>query len=414
MRPAITLALAALLAATLPSGCGSRPEQTSAPTAPAATAITVATVQQQSVSRVLRVTGTLMAAEEAEVAAETTGRVTSTPVERGSRVAEGTPLITLAQIEAQAGVADAEANVAQLEARLAFAPGEPFDIEKVPEVASAKASRDLAEAEFARIRSLLDQKVVSQAEFDQRRTQVEASSNQYRAARNAAQQQYRMLEGARARASLARKSLADTTVRSPFAGLVMERKVSIGDFVTRGTKVATVVAIAPLRVELTVPEQSAGLVRSGERVRLQVDAFPGRFFEGQVRFVSPAFRADQRALTVEAVVPNTDDALKPGMFVSAEITLPASDPSLVVPAEAIRAIAGISHVFVVRGDKVEQRMITPGTTLGPLTEVLMGLSAGESVATSGIDRLADGAAIRVEQRSFAAPGSPAPGHPTTK
>jgi RND family efflux transporter MFP subunit len=379
-----------------------------------ATAITVAKVQQQLVNRVLRVTGTLMAAEEAEVAAETSGRVTSTPVERGSRVAEGTPLITIVQIEAQAGAADAEANVAQLEARLAITSGEPFEIEQVPEVASAKASRDLAEAEFARIRSLLDQKVVSQAEFDQRRTQVEASSNQYRAARNAAQQQYRMLEGARARSSLARKSLADTVVRSPFAGLVVERKVSIGDFVTRGTKVATVVKIAPLRVELTVPEQSAGLVKPGEQVRLQVDAFPGRYFGGEVRFVSPSFRADQRALTVEAVVPNPDDALKPGMFASAEITLPASDPSAVVPAEAIRSVAGISHVFVVHGDKVEQRMVTPGAALGPLTEVRMGLSAGESVATSGIDALADGAAIRIEQRAPPASGASGSSLPATK
>jgi RND family efflux transporter MFP subunit len=407
-------ALATLLAAALAAGCGSSPAPKAAPAGPAATAITVAKVQQQLVNRVLRVTGTLMAAEEAEVAAETSGRVTSTPVERGSRVAEGTPLITIVQIEAQAGAADAEANVAQLEARLAIAPGVPFEIEQVPEVASAKASRDLAEAEFARIRSLLDQKVVSQAEFDQRRTQVEASSNQYRAARNAAQQQYRMLEGARARSSLARKSLADTVVRSPFAGLVVERKVSIGDFVTRGTKVATVVKIAPLRVELTVPEQSAGLVKPGEQVRLQVDAFPGRYFGGEVRFVSPSFRADQRALTVEAVVPNPDDALKPGMFASAEITLPASDSSAVVPAEAIRSVAGISHVFVVHGDKVEQRMVTPGAALGPLTEVRMGLSAGESVATSGIDALADGAAIRVEQRPPPAPGTSGSSLPATK
>jgi RND family efflux transporter MFP subunit len=407
-------ALATLLAAALASGCGSSPAPKAATAGPAATAITVAKVQQQLVNRVLRVTGTLMAAEEAEVAAETSGRVTSTPVERGSRVAEGTPLITIVQIEAQAGAADAEANVAQLEARLAIVSGAPFEIEQVPEVASAKASRDLAEAEFARIRSLLDQKVVSQAEFDQRRTQVEASSNQYRAARNAAQQQYRMLEGARARSSLARKSLADTVVRSPFAGLVVERKVSIGDFVTRGTKVATVVKIAPLRVELTVPEQSAGLVKPGEQVRLQVDAFPGRYFGGEVRFVSPSFRADQRALTVEAVVPNPDDALKPGMFASAEITLPASDPSAVVPAEAIRSVAGISHVFVVHGDKVEQRMVTPGAALGPLTEVRMGLSAGESVATSGIDALADGAAIRIEQRAPPASGTSGSSLPATK
>lgn len=407
--------MAALFASGLGTGCGSDTKGAAGSVGTPAVVITASPAQQQRVNRVVRVTGTLTAAEEAEVAAETTGRVTGTPVERGSRVSEGSPLITLAQLEAQAGAADAEASVAQLEARLAIGPGEPFDIDNVPEVASARASRDLAEAEFGRIRSLLDQKVVSQAEFDQRRTQVDATSSQYRAARNAAQQQYRMLEGARARAALARKSLADTVVRAPFAGLVVERKVSIGDFVTRGTKVVTVVKVTPLRVELTVPEQSAGLIKPGEAVRLQVDAFPGRYFEGQIRFVSPAFRADQRALTVEAIVPNADDALKPGMFASAEITLPAADPSLVVPAAAVVTVAGVSHVFVVRSQTVEQRMITLGVSLGPVVEVLLGLSSGELVATSRVDALSDGVTVRVEQPAPAVPGASAPtGAPAKK
>jgi RND family efflux transporter MFP subunit len=397
--------LAALsAAAALAVACGSASKPAAAAAGPPLLEITAAPAERQNVNHVLRVTGTLTAAEEAEVAAETTGRVTSTPVERGSRVAEGTPLVTLSQVEAQSAAADAEASVSQLEARLAIEPGAGFDIDRVPEVAAAKATRDLAEAEFARIRSLLEQKVVSQAEFDQRRTQVEATGSQYRAARNGAQQQFRMLEGAKARLALARKSLADTVVRAPFGGLVMERKVSVGDFVTRGTKVATVVKIAPLRVELTVPEQSAGLVAPGQTVRLQVDAFPGRSFEGQVRFVSPAFRPDQRALTVEAVVPNPDDALKPGMFAAAEVMLPSTAPSLVVPAAAVTTVAGVSHVFVVRDGSAEQRMITTGLTLGPVTEVLQGLSAGELVATSGVEALADGAQVRV---GTAAPQAPA-------
>jgi membrane fusion protein (multidrug efflux system) len=169
--------------------------------------------------------------------------------------------------------------------------------------------------------------------------------------------------------------------------------------------VATVVKIAPLRVELTVPEQSAGLIAPGQTVRLQVDAYPGRYFEGQVRFVSPAFRPDQRALTIEAVVPNPDDALKPGMFASAEVMLPSTAPSLVVPAGAVTTVAGVSHVFVVRGGAAEQRMITAGLTLGPLTEVLEGLSAGEIVAASGVEALADGAPVRVRPAAAQAPAA---------
>jgi membrane fusion protein (multidrug efflux system) len=394
-RGAISAAVV-LIAAAMVSGCGAVSKGDAAAGTPtAAVRITVGQARQQPVNRVLRVTGTLMADEEAEVAAETAGRVIATPVERGSRVVEGSPLIVIAALEAQAGATDAEASVAQLEARLALEPGETFDVESVPEVASAKATRDLAEADFNRIKSLLDQRVVSQAEFDQRRTALEASRNQYRAARNAAQQQFRMLEGARARLTLARKALADTVVKSPFAGLVVERKVSIGDFVTRGTKIATVVKVAPLRVELTVPEQSAGLIARDQPVRIRVDAFPGRDFDGRVRYVSPAFRADQRALTVEAVVPNADNALKPGMYVAADIQLPASDASVVVPVEAVQSAGGISRVYVVKGAAVEERMVTPGMALGPLVEILGGVAAGEQVATSGIAGLVDGTRIQI-------------------
>jgi RND family efflux transporter MFP subunit len=382
------------LTAAVALACGSESKPAAA-SGPAPIEITVEQAVEERMDRMLRVTGTLTADEEAEVAAETTGRVVGTPVERGSRVAEGSPLIALSPTEAQGAASDAEASVAQLEARLAIEPGGTFNIDQVPEVAAAKATRELAEAEFARIRSLLEQRVVSQAEFDQRRTQVEATGNQYRAARNAAQQQYRMLEGAKARLTVARKALADTIVRAPFAGLVVERKVSIGDFVTRGTKVATVVKVAPLRVELTVPEQSAGLVRAGGPMRLQVDASPGRSFDGQVRFVSPAFRADQRALTVEAVVPNDDGALKPGMFASAEILLPAEAPSVVVPSAAVVTEAGVSHVFVVRDSTVEQRMVTTGGTVDGRTEVRQGVAAGETVATSRLGALSDGARVRV-------------------
>ena len=389
------ISLAALsLAAAVAVGCGTASTPEAAP-ASAPVDVTAAPAGERSLGHALRVTGTLTADEEAEVAAETTGRVTGTPVERGSQVSEGSPLIVLSATEARAAASDAEAGVAQLEARLAIDAGAEFSVDTVPEVAAAKATRDLAEAEFARIRSLLEQRVVSQAEFDQRRTQVEATSNQYRAARNAAQQQYRMLEGAKARLAVARKALADTVVRAPFAGLVVERKVSVGDFVTRGTKVATVVKVAPLRVELTVPEQSAGLVRAGEPMRLQVDAHPGRYFDGRIRFVSPAFRADQRALTVEAVVPNDDGSLKPGMFVSAEILLPAAGPAVVVPAAAVVTEAGVSHVFIVRNAAVEQRLITAGLSLDGVTEVVQGVSAGEVVATSGLGALADGTRVRV-------------------
>ena len=142
---------------------------------------------------------------------------------------------------------------------------------------------------------------------------------QFDIARNGAVQQYQALLGARARVSLARKALADTVVRAPFTGVVGERLVSVGDYVTRGTKVASVMRTNPLRLELTVPQQFSLEVRVGRAVSLEVDTAPGKTFTGQVRYVSPALQTDSRTLIVEAVVANPDGSLKPGSFATAQI-----------------------------------------------------------------------------------------------
>jgi RND family efflux transporter MFP subunit len=334
------------------------------------------------------------AVEQASVAAETNGRVEATPIERGSRVGAGGELIRLMATETDAQLKEAEANAAQIEARLGLTANAAFDANAVPEVQNAKASYDLAQSEFTRIRSLLDQRVVSQSEFDQRRTQLEATRQQYEAAKNGAAQQYQSLQAARARVSLARKALADTVVRAPFSGLVAERLVSVGDYVTRGTKVAVVVRINPLRAELTVPEQFVSAVAIGQPITFEVDAYPDRQFTGNVRFVSPALKADQRALTVEATVPNPTNELKPGLFATARIEQPARTPGVLVPEAAVQSSAGTSRVFVVRDDRVEERVVTLGQSVGTLVEISKGLQAGERVATTNVAQLADGVQVQ--------------------
>jgi membrane fusion protein (multidrug efflux system) len=260
----------------------------------------------------------------------------------------------------------------------------------VPEVANAKANLGLAQSDFDRIEQLLAQRVVSQAEYDQRKTAVEASRQQYESAKNAGQQQFQALQAARARVTLARKALADTVVRAPFTGIVGERLVSTGDYVTKGMKVVEVVRITPLRVQLTIPEQFVSEVGVGQPVTLVLDAYPGRSFEGTVRYVSPSLRADQRALTVEAVVPNDKAELKPGMFATARIQQAHKTSAVLVPAAAVQTIGGTSRVFVVHGDRVEERIVTTGQAIDERIEVASGLKAGEKVATAHVTQLVDG------------------------
>ena len=364
--------------------------------APEPLAITTAVVESRPLDRFLRVTGSLTADEQAEVSAETAGRVVATPVERGTRVTEGTLLVRISASETSAQLQEAEANAAQIEARLGFAPGGSFNPDAVPDVMNARANLQLAEAEFNRIKSLLDQKVVSQSEYDQRLTQVEAARQQHQAARNAAEQSYRSLQAARARITLARKSVADTLVRAPFAGVVAERLVSAGDYVARGTKVATVVRVDPLRVELTIPEQSVSLVKIGQLVRLAVDAYPDREFTATIRFISPSLRSDQRALTVEAVTGNPDGLLKPGLFATALIKQTTSAPGLLAPATAVETLAGTSRVFVVKDGRIEERIVTLGEKVDSLVELTSGVAAGDVVAADPRGRLVDGRPVTVK------------------
>jgi membrane fusion protein (multidrug efflux system) len=135
-------------------------------------------------------------------------------------------------------------------------------------------------------------------------------------------------------------------------------------------------------------------VADGSTVNLEVDAYPGESFVGQVRFVSPALRADTRSLIVEAVVANADGRLKPGLFATARIEQAEKAPALLVPASAIQKTATATRVFVVSGDRVEERLVTLGQEEGNLIEATSGLTAGERVVTGGIERLRDGARIR--------------------
>ena len=391
-RPVHALMATLLVAAPLAiAGCSAGDAKgKEQPNAQAPVPVSAVEAVERPIPRFIRATGTLMAEEQADVAAETAGRVVAAPIERGTPVTQGAELVRLSPTETDAQLKEAEANAAQLEARLGITAGGAFDVNEVPEVQNAKATAELAQSEFARIKSLLDQRVVSQSEYDQRRTQAEAARQQYEAAKNGAAQQYQMLQAARARVALARKAFADTVVRAPFNGVVAQRLVAAGDYVTKGMKIAIVVRVNPLRVQLTVPEQAIAAMAPGQPVNFEVDAYPGRQFEGTIKYVSPALQAEQRALTVEALVPNANGVLKPGLFATARIEQPSKTPAVLVPAGAVQTSAGTSRVYVVSGDHVEERIVTTGDTVGDLVEITKGLKTGERVATQNLARLADG------------------------
>jgi membrane fusion protein, multidrug efflux system len=394
LRVIVVLGLCAALASAACNRAGADGPPVAAEAAPIG--VTTALAVTRSVSGFISVSGTLTAEDDADVAAEVSGRIVSTPVERGARVEVGAELIHISAADAEAQATEAQANAAQIEARLGIASAAPFDIERVPEVANARASQELARVDFERAETLHQRRLLSQSDMDQRSAQKAAAERQYDVARNSAAQQYQSLIAARARAAMAQKALADTVVRAPFTGVVGERFVSIGDYVNRGTRVASVLRIDPLRVQLTVTEQDVAAVAIGRAVTFDVDAYPDESFTGEVRYVSPSVTADTRALIVEAVVPNRSGRLRPGFFATARIEQKERTPKILIPAAALRTTSGTARVFVIDGDRARERIVTTGRTAEAGVEVDSGLAAGERVATSAVNQLIDG--VRVVAR----------------
>jgi RND family efflux transporter MFP subunit len=404
MRAALAPVLAAALGAVVLAGCSDRqsaqPTASAAP-APAPITVTTSVVEERRVPVVLDVTGTLMGEAQTEVAAETAGRVLEAPIERGQRVEAGQIVARLDAEEARWQLREAEALQAQTSERLGLQPGERFDPAATPDVRQARVALERAEADYRRYERLVGNGFVSRSEFDARRAEYLAQREQLDLAVNQARQLYRTLEAQTARVAMMRRALADTVVRAPWDGLVVERHADVGRYVKVGDRLLTLVRVDPLRMELVVPEAAIASVRQGQRVTFAVQAYPGRTFEATLAYVGPSLRADSRSLVVEARVPNPQRLLHPGLFATARIELPEAAPALFVPAPAVQMTATGARVFVVGNGMAEVRLVQVGRSVDGRTEVLRGLRQGERVATGALDRLTDGAAV---EASPAAPG----------
>lgn len=126
---------------------------------------------------------------------------------------------------------------------------------------------------------------------------------------------------------------------------------------------------------------------------LTVEALPGRTFSGRVVRISPSLNEQTRALTVEAEVNNSGNLLRPGMFAKSQLITGKDSSAVMVPAKAVLTVAGLSKVFVVENGKAVERIIKTGVTDGDLIEVVEGVSTGETIATSNMDKLQSGSLV---------------------
>ena len=346
--------IARLLTLALVAGAGACVETSHAKgkdPGPAPMRAATGVVAEAPVATTVTLTGTLIANRASLVAAEASGKVASTFVERGTQVKEGAPLLRLDTRSASLSRSEASAQT------------------RAAVVQSDQARRDCARAD-----ALLASDVISKAEHERMTTDCKASAAQATAAA--------------ARESLAGKAIADATVRAPFAGIIDERNVTVGEHIRAGDPVARLIEIDPLRLELSVPESAVAAIRPDQTVEFEVSAFPGEVFTGRIAYLSGAMRRKSRDLIAEAVVANPDLRLRPGMFAVARVVTGAT-PLPVVPATAVRP-GDHPRVYAVRDGIAEERLVRLGRRDGDHVPVLAGVKIGERIVVELAPELRDG------------------------
>ena len=298
-------------------------------------------------------------------------------------------------------VEQARAAVRQAEEKIGLKPNQTFDPNRVAEVAAAKVTLDLADKELRRAEKLIESGDVSRSFYDQQRARRDQLKEQYDVALAQARQNYAAVEVARtnvanaqSQLALARKNLSYALIVSPIDGFVAERTADLGEYVSPQQKVATVVRTNPLRIRIDIPEQAIPEVKVGQSVSVTTSAWPDKNFAGRVARIAPNVSAESRTLTVEAEIDNSGGALKPGQFATVRILQERAAPAVLVPARAIVTEAGVSRLFVIKDGHAEQRVVQLGQTEGDLVEIKNGVAADEQVATSGVERLSDGVAVK--------------------
>jgi membrane fusion protein (multidrug efflux system) len=321
-------------------------------------------VTQAAESRRLRPfiesTGTLNPNEEIIMGAEIDGIVKSVKVDEGTIIKKGMLLATLDDTEYVHEAIRAKAALKQTEASLAN-----------------------TKMEFSRKDALFKEQLVTRQQYDDVFTRLTLAESE--------------VDRAKAALVIANQKLAKTRVYAPTASRVKEKKVAVGDFVKNGTQMVILIQPDPLKLRFSVPERDIGKIKVGQDVNVRVDAYAGREFIGKVSIVFPSLEEKTRSLTVEALIPNTQDALKPGLFAKVLLYTGDLQEMVVVPVTALLYEGEKIRLFVIEGNTAKERPVKLGNKYGEFMEITQGLKAGEIVVVAGQQSLSEGAKVAAQK-----------------
>ena len=325
--------------------------------------VTVVEAKSEVVPNLLTEVGSLVAVHQVDVTTDVSGRVTDIVFTAGSHVKGGAPLVQL------------------------------FDGPEQGDLANYKAQATVAQLQLERAKQLAARQFGPQATADQ----AQATYDQ-------------------ALAGIAKTEaiISQKLVRAPFEGELGVRHIEVGQYLTAGTPIVSLTDLTELYANFTVTEKDSAQLQIGEPVRVAVDAYPGRSFEGKITTIEPQIAADTRNIRVQATIDNPDHILKPGMFTTTTVVLPDKPPVITVPETAVDYTLYGDAVFLITEKKgadgktsltVERTFVQTGNRLGGRAEILRGLKAGDRVVAVGQLKLQSGAAVVIST-------DPAPPVPT--
>ncbi len=320
--------------------------------APPPETVTTAQVDRQSWESKLSSVGSLAAVQGVTVTAELSGKVVQIAFEPGTKVQAGDLLVQQDTSSEQAQLRAAEAAVA------------------------------LAKLNLERLRKLLARKTIAQSQYDN------------------ADAQYKE---AVAQADGIRAVIAKKTIRAPFAGRLGVRLVNLGQVLNEGQPIVSLQSLDPIFIDFYLPQNEVTQVEAGLTVRVTTDAFPGRVVGGKITAINPQVDAATRNIQIQATVSNSEERLRPGMFVNVDVVLPAKDDVLAIPATAVLYAPYSDSVFVVeqkpneKSDEavqvVRQQIVQLGQKQGDFVAVVSGVREGETVVSTGVFKLRNGQTV---------------------
>jgi membrane fusion protein (multidrug efflux system) len=341
------LTLLAVFSLLLTGACSDEPAAGAARSWNSAPKIVAAPVIKRSLVDEIQALGTAQANESIEIQPRVASLIDRILFEEGELVEAGQLLVELESSEIVAGLALAEAALSE--------------------------SRSL----YARNKSLSTSQAVSASTLEQLLAEVKVDQA--------------MVEAAKAR-------LSNMRIRAPFAGRIGLRRESPGSFVDSSTVITTLDDVSVIKLDFSVPETFLTVIREGMRIQANSIVYPDRVFEGTVSSIDTRLDPVSRAVRVRAIMPNTEGALKPGMFLTVDLQRDRGEV-LVAPEQAIVPEGSQQFVYVVLDGKVEKRAVTIGRRIPGFVVITEGLSEGESVVTEGTGKVRDGGDVELLEQA---------------